>query len=137
DNGRLDVNLAIGAAWVDDFDLYPNSLRYFAGGDGSVRGYTYKELGPKDDKGVVIGGRQMFVTSLEYDHRIAKNWALAVFVDAGNAYNDTLDKLFVGAGFGARWLAPFGALKLDFGWPVSEDAGLGDFQFYIGFGATL
>ncbi len=138
DNGRLDINAAIGAAWVDDFDLYPNSLRFFAGGDGSVRGYVYKELGPTDDKGVVVGGLHLVTASLEYDHRIAKNWALAAFVDAGNAYdNDRLDKLFVGAGFGVRWLAPFGALKIDLGWPVSENAQFSDFQFYIGFGATL
>ncbi len=136
--GRLDINLELGASWVEDFDLYPSSLRFFAGGDGSVRGYSYKELGPRDDKNIVIGGQHLLTLNLEYDHRVAKSWAVAAFVDAGNAFaSDDLGKLFVGAGFGVRWLAPFGALKIDLGWPVSENATLGDAQLYIGFGATL
>ncbi len=137
ENGRIDARLEIGAAWVDDFNIYPVSLRFFAGGDNSVRGYQYESLGPKNDDGVVVGGKQIITGSFEYDHRIAESWVLAGFIDAGNAYNVNLDKTFVGAGAGFRWLAPFGSLRVDLAWPVSEQPGLNDWRIHIGFGATL
>lgn len=137
ENGRIDSRLEIGAAWVDDFNIYPVSLRFFAGGDNSVRGYEYESLGPVNDEGVVVGGKQVITGSFEYDHRIAESWVLAGFIDAGNAYNDNLDKTFVGAGTGFRWLAPFGSLRVDIAWPVSEQPDLNDWRIHIGFGATL
>jgi translocation and assembly module TamA len=137
ENVRIDTRLELGGAWVDDFSVYPASLRYFAGGDDSVRGYTYQALGPVDDTGVVVGGKQVLTTSVEYDHRLAESWVAAIFVDAGNAFNDSLDKIYVGAGAGIRWLAPFGSLRVDLAWPVSEDYDLGDLKVHVGFGATL
>lgn len=137
ENGRIDSRMEIGAAWVDNFDIYPASLRFFAGGDNSVRGYEYESLGPKNDDGVVVGGKQVITYSFEYDHRVAEPWVLASFVDAGNAYNDNLDKTYVGAGVGFRWLAPFGSLRVDIAWPVSEQPELDDWRLHIGFGATL
>jgi len=135
--GRINVRGELGAAWVEDFDKYPNSLRYFAGGDRSIRGYAYKDLGPKDAEGVVIGGKNLLVGSIEYDQRIKGPWVGAGFVDAGNAFNDALDKIYVGAGFGVRWLAPFGSVRFDMAWPVSEDPGLSDVRFHLGLGALL
>ncbi len=137
ENGRLDTRMEIGTAWVDDFTSYPPSLRFFAGGDSSVRGYRYESLGPVNDDNIVVGGKNVFTASAEYDHRVAESWVLAGFVDGGNAYNDTVDKVYVGAGFGVRWLAPFGSLRVDLAWPVSEQPGIGDVRFHIGFGATL
>jgi translocation and assembly module TamA len=137
ENGRIDTRLEIGAAWVDDFSIYPTSLRFFAGGGNSVRGYAYESLSPTDDKGVVVGGKQIFSTSFEYDHRVSESWVIAGFVDAGNAYDNTLDKTFVGAGAGFRWLAPFGSLRVDIAYPVSEQPELSDWRIHIGFGATL
>ena len=61
----------------------------------------------------------------------------AGFVDAGNAYNNSLDNIYVGAGTGFRWLAPFGALQIDFAWPVSENPAVSDLELHLGFGATL
>ncbi len=135
--GRLNLRGDIGLAWVEDFDKYPNSLRFFAGGDQSVRGYGYKDLGPVDADGLTIGGKNLLVGSLEYDHRIMGKWVGAVFVDAGNAFNDRFDELFVGAGGGVRWLAPFGSLRLDIAWPVSENPTAGDFRIHLGLGAVL
>jgi len=135
--GRLKLRGQIGLAWVEDFDNYPNSLRFFAGGDQSVRGYDYNDLGPTDDSGAVIGGKNLLVGSLEYERRIVGKWVGAAFVDAGNAYDDTLDKVFVGAGVGVRWLAPFGSVRVDFAWPVSENPTFNDIQFHLGFGAVL
>ncbi len=137
ENGRIDTRLEIGNAWVDDFDIYPATLRFFAGGDNSVRGYEYESLGPENKNGVSIGGQNVLSGSFEYDHRVAKSWVIAAFVDGGNAYNDTIDKIYVGAGAGFRWLAPFGSLRIDIAYPVSESPGFDGWRLHVGFGATL
>jgi translocation and assembly module TamA len=137
ENGRIDSRLETGAAWVDDFSIYPASLRFFAGGDNSVRGYQYQTLGPTDKQDVVVGGKHVITCSVEYDHRLAESWVLAGFVDAGNAYDDKPEKLYIGSGVGFRWLAPFGSLRVDLAWPVSEQPELGDVRLHVGFGATL
>ncbi|WP_167320742.1 autotransporter assembly complex protein TamA [Desulfocapsa sulfexigens] len=136
-NGRIDTQIEIGTTWVEDFDMYPATLRFFAGGDTSVRGYSYESLGPKNANGVSVGGKNVVTGSLEYDHRVSQSWVLAGFVDAGNAYNDKLGDAYVGAGVGLRWLAPFGSLRIDIAYPVSESPELNDWRFHIGFGATL
>ncbi len=137
ENGRVDSHLEFGTTWVDDYSLYPASLRFFAGGDNSVRGYKYQSLGPVDDNGNSVGGKHVFSSSLEYDHRIAKSWVVSVFADAGDAYDYTIDTIYVGSGFGISWLAPFGSLRINFAWPVSESSDIGDVRLHIGFGATL
>lgn len=137
ENGRLDIRGEIGATWVNDFEQYPNSLRFFAGGDSSVRGYEYQSLGPENSDGIVVGGKNLLVGSVEYDHRVAEKWVVAGFVDAGNAFNEKPDDLYIGAGVGFRWLAPFGALRIDFAWPVSESPQASDMRIHLGFGATL
>ena len=136
--GRFRLAGEVGAAWVENFDKYPTSLRYFAGGDSSIRGYDYKSLGPFDDNGNVTGGRNLLVLSGEYNHRIRKHWLLAGFVDAGNAFNETLDDVNVGAGVGFRWLMEFGSVRVDFAWPVSdEEVAFSDAMLHLGFGAAL
>ena len=127
-----------GFAEVEDFDLYPTSLRFFAGGDSSIRGYDFKSLGPEDENGNVIGGENLAVISAEYNHRVAPQWVVAAFVDGGNAYNDKLDDINVGTGFGFRWVQDFGSLRVDLAWPVSDDdVELGDVMLHLGFGAAL
>ncbi|WP_419603262.1 autotransporter assembly complex protein TamA [Thiolapillus sp.] len=138
--GRLILRGEVGLARVGDYDKYPNSLRFYAGGDNSVRGYDWKSLGSKDEKNNVIGGKQVLTASLEYDHRVAEQWLAAGFVDAGNAFNDNLDHVFVGAGFGARWLSPVGTLWLDFAWPVhkeNDSTSLSDIKVHFGFEVLL
>ena len=134
--GRLNMGLRTGMAWVDKFDQYPASLRFFAGGDNSIRGYKWKELGPKDSKGDVEGGKNIMTGSVEYDYRVLEDWVGALFLDAGNAFNDSIDKIYVGAGAGIRWLSPVGAVKFDCAWPMNEDGRgpkLTSIHFYFGF----
>lgn len=140
DKGRLILRGEVGLANVDDFELYPNSLRFFAGGDQSVRGYDWKSLGPKDKSGQVVGGRNVVSGAIEYNYQVHKEWLVAVFLDAGNAYNSQLDKLYYGAGFGARWFSPVGMIKTDLGWPVNQDdkkTKLDSMVFYLGFEVNL
>ncbi len=138
ENGRFKIHGEFGAAAVEFFEQYPTSLRYFAGGDTTIRGYDYKSLGPEDENGNVVGGKNLLVAGGEYNHRVKKHWLVAGFVDAGNAYNDSLDDIHVGAGAGFRWLMDFGSLRLDLAWPVSnDDLSLGDVILHLGFGAAL
>jgi translocation and assembly module TamA len=138
ERGRLNVASEVGAAWVADFDRYPSSLRFYAGGDQSVRGYKYQALGPKDAEGEVAGGKHLVTGSIEYDHRVLEDWVGAVFVDGGNAFDDELDKLFYSAGVGVRWLSPMGPVRLDFAVPINRDEGNDtEWRIHFGFGAEL
>ncbi|HEX8948698.1 MAG TPA: autotransporter assembly complex family protein, partial [Dissulfurispiraceae bacterium] len=120
DTGRIILRGDFGVTWVGDFPKLPASLRFFAGGDQSVRGYGHKTLGPMNAKGKVIGGRHLVVGSFEYDQRIYKKWGAAVFYDVGNALNKLSDPLKHGAGIGLRWRSPVGMVRLDFARALSE-----------------
>ncbi len=138
--GRFILRGRLGLAGVSDYDSYPNSLRFFAGGDESVRGYRWKELGPKDKDGDVVGGRNVMSATAEYNYRVLDKWVAALFADAGNAFNSSLDKIYVGTGLGVRWLSPVGSVRLDFAWPVNEDGRgmkLSSMKFYFGFEITM
>ncbi len=104
---------SLGTSWAADFDEVPISLRYFAGGDLSVRGYGYKSLGPVNDEGAVVGGKHLVVLSAEYDWMFADPWGMALFVDAGNAFNGSAIELKTGLGLGLRWRSPVGLVGLD------------------------
>ncbi len=122
-NARLLTRLEAGWTIKDDFSDLPFSVRYFAGGDGSVRGYDYKALGPTDVDGNVIGGANKLVGSLEFDAQIYGNWSAAVFVDSGNAFNSFSDmSLKTSVGGGIRWYSPLGPVRFDVGVPLDRDA---------------
>jgi translocation and assembly module TamA len=103
---------SLGTSWSGDFDKVPISLRYFTGGDQSVRGYAFKSLGPTDAAGNVVGGENLLVMSVEYDWMFANPFGMAVFVDSGNAFNGTDISLKTGAGLGALWRSPVGMIGL-------------------------
>lgn len=117
---RVLARLEFGVTEVSDFDQLPASLRFFAGGDNSIRGYDYQSLGPKNAAGKVVGGRYLIVGSLEYEQFVYKNYGVAAFVDFGNAVNDLSDPLEVGTGIGLRWLSPIGLIKFDVAVGVTE-----------------
>ncbi|MFA7388232.1 MAG: autotransporter assembly complex family protein [Thiohalobacteraceae bacterium] len=123
-NGRWIARAQGGTTWTDSFEQLPATLRYFAGGDQSVRGYDFEELGPRDDSGQVIGGRHLVFGSLEYEHRVRGNWGVALFVDTGNAFNSTHQGLETGAGVGLRWRSPIGMVRVDLASAVSRDKSL-------------
>jgi translocation and assembly module TamA len=120
--GRLISRLELGSTWVDEFSEVPASIRYFAGGDNSVRGYDFETLGPRDDEGNVVGGRHLVVGSLEFDTPISENWDAALFVDAGDAFNNE-PKLKQSVGVGVRWHTLVGTIRLDLAVP-SDGSGL-------------
>jgi translocation and assembly module TamA len=118
-NNRLIARGSLGGTWTDAFDDLPSSVRFFAGGSQSVRGYAYHSLGPVDANGNVVGGKYLMTGSIELEHSFADKWGIAVFYDAGNAMNSTSQKLERGAGFGFRWKTPIGPVRVDLAYAVS------------------
>ncbi len=111
----------------------PVSFRFFTGGDNSVRGYAYQSLGPKNDRGDVIGGKHLLVGSIELEGAIGQNWGAAVFYDTGNAFDDFGSlNLAQSAGVGARYYTPVGPVRLD----LARQMGVSDpeyrFHFTVG-----
>ena len=123
DKHRFLGRAQIGAIGTNNYSAVPPSLRFFAGGDQSVRGYDYQTLSPRDRQGNREGGRYMFAGSVEYQYRVAERWRVAAFVDQGNAFNNLSDKMNTGAGFGMRWVSPVGPLRLDLARAFDQDKG--------------
>jgi translocation and assembly module TamA len=116
--GRVILRAALGAMTADDFDELPPELRFFAGGDRSIRGFGYEAIGNRNDAGDIIGGKFLIVLSAEYERYFAKKWGVAAFVDGGDAFlRDDFD-WNIGAGLGVRWKSPVGVVRLDVGMPI-------------------
>ncbi|CAB5535904.1 outer membrane protein assembly factor YaeT [Pseudomonas putida] len=113
----------------------PPSLRFFAGGDQSVRGYDYQSLSPKNSDGDRIGGRYLVAGSAEYQYSVAEKWRVATFIDQGNSFNTLeLPSLKTGVGIGVRWVSPVGPLRLDLARALDEDGG---FRLHFSMGPEL
>jgi translocation and assembly module TamA len=112
-SGSLIVRGEFGAVGSKDKDKVPSTFLFRAGGDQSVRGYGYQQLGVPVD-GAITGGRYLVTASTEYDWWFKPPWGAAVFVDAGNAADNFKDlKPKVGYGVGARWRSPVGPIAVD------------------------
>ncbi|WP_414147612.1 autotransporter assembly complex protein TamA [Erwinia sp. BNK-24-b] len=125
--------------WIEtsDFDRVPPDLRFFAGGDRSIRGYKYKGISPRDDDGKLTGASKLATGSVEYQYNVTGKWWGAVFIDSGEAVNDIAQSNFkTGAGFGVRWQSPVGPIKLDIARPIGDSENR-NLQFYIGLGPEL
>jgi translocation and assembly module TamA len=125
----------LGATLVDQFDKLPTSYRFYAGGINSIRGYAYKELGPKDSVGNVIGGKFLTVISIEFEKAVFDDWGVSVFADSGDAYNPDNIVLKTGVGLGVRWYSPFGPVRVDFAVPLNEADSA--FQIHFAAGARI
>ncbi|MBT2971908.1 MAG: hypothetical protein B6D72_14225 [gamma proteobacterium symbiont of Ctena orbiculata] len=120
---RLLGRLELGATWADELTDLPPSKRFFAGGDNTVRGFGYQDLGPRDDNDEVIGGRNFAVGSIELERHISGKWSAALFADAGNAFDPDYDaETAYSLGLGARWRSPVGPVRIDIarGWVEDE-----------------
>jgi translocation and assembly module TamA len=132
---RLLARFTAGVTASKDFARLPPFVRFFAGGDESIRGFDYESLGPQDAAGNVIGGTNLLVGSLEYERHLRGNFYGAVFVDAGNAFDDTDFDAETGAGIGVKWRSPVGLVRLYLGYPVSADDG--KIRVHVRLGADL
>ncbi len=144
--GRLLLRGELGATDIGNVDHLPASVRFFAGGDASVRGYDYKSLGavaPSKRTGdlEVIGGNNLIVGSIEYDYRLEEsNWVVAAFYDIGNAVDNSDFDLKAGAGLGVRWVSPIGPIRIDVAKaldPIKEDDATRGWRLHISMGPDL
>ncbi|MCQ6259419.1 autotransporter assembly complex family protein [Pseudomonas sp. Q11] len=125
DKHRLLARAQVGGSATNGYKSIPPSLRFFAGGDQSVRGYDYQSLSPENSEGDRIGGRYMVAGSLEYQYSIAQKWRVATFVDQGNSFNSLeLPSLKTGVGVGVRWVSPVGPIRLDLAHALDDDGGI-------------
>jgi translocation and assembly module TamA len=121
ERGRFITRGTLGVTEVRDFTQLPSSLRFFAGGDTSIRGFDFESLGPLGDDGQVEGGRYLAVGSVEYEQMIVGNWGAAIFSDFGNAINSWDDPLGYSVGVGVRWRSPIGLIRIDVAAGISAD----------------
>jgi translocation and assembly module TamA len=117
---RALARLDLGGTVTSQLNDLPPSIRFFAGGDLSVRGYRYRSLGPADSLGNVIGGRVLAVSSLELEQEVIRRFFVAAFFDIGNALDSVSWDLEQGVGGGVRWLSPVGLVRLDLAVALTE-----------------
>ncbi len=135
DKWRIIGRGSLGGILVDSIEDIPPSLRFYAGGANSVRGYRYKTLGPEDESGTVIGGTFLLTGSLEAERAITDLWRASVFYDVGNAMDDLKVDLAHGIGLGVGVALPFGQVRVELAYPLSDE-GSSQF-FYLTVGADL
>jgi translocation and assembly module TamA len=137
DKHRFVMRGQVGWIETNDFNKVPPDLRFFAGGDRSIRGYKYKGISPRNKDSKLIGASKILTGSLEYQYNLTGKWWGAVFVDSGEAVDDIKQSnIKTGAGIGVRWQSPVGSVKLDIAVPVG-DKDTNGVQFYIGLGPEL
>ncbi len=119
-HSRFIARADLGATFVPDFIDLPASIRFFAGGDNSIRGFDLQTVGARNAEGLVVGGKFLTVGSLEYEHRIFGNWSGAVFTDFGSAFDTFSDDFVYSTGAGIRWRTPIGLIRLDLAVAISE-----------------
>ncbi len=136
---RLITRGELGHTFTDALVDLPPSLRFYAGGDRSVRGYEWREVGPRipaipGRKAFALGAKNVITGSVEYEQYFNDSWGGAVFVDSGSAFDDSPD-MRTGVGVGVRWRSPVGPLRVDIARGLDNpDSG---FQLYINIGADL
>ncbi len=131
---RLLIRGEAGVLGTDEFDVLPPSQRFFAGGDRSIRGYAFRDVGPRNADGDVIGGERMVTASVELEQLLFGDFGGALFVDAGDAFDDSPD-LKVGAGLGLRWRSPIGMVRFDVAHPFDDPEN--DYRIHLTIGADL
>lgn len=133
--GRVRVGSIINVARED---LAP-SRRFYGGGGGSVRGFGYQQLGPKDPDTRPIGGRSLTEAAGELRYRFG-NFGVVGFVDAGQVYESSspgLSNIRLGAGIGARYYTNFGPLRLDIATPINRQPGESRINIYVSIGQAF
>jgi len=137
--GRVRLGTIYGAGV---FQIAP-SRRFYSGGGGSVRGYGYQRLGPKDADGDPMGGRGLAEFGLETRIRLKQfggNFGIVPFFDGGSLTNEAMPdfkdwRFAVGAG--VRYYSSFGPIRVDLGFPLNRQKGDGPFAVTVSLGQAF
>lgn len=135
--GRVNMGVVGGEERLE----IPADERLYAGGGGSVRGYSYQSLGPHADS-IPTGGKSLLEVSFENRLRITEKIGMAFFIDGGNSFAETTpssdESLLWGAGVGIRYFTPIGPFRFDIGVPLNRREGVDDaFQIYVSLGQAF
>lgn len=135
--GSLAAGIITGARHRD----VPADERFYAGGGGSIRGYSYQSVGPLVGE-TPYGGRSLLKCSFELRTALTDNVGIVGFLDGGTAYESgnfgSGETFRWGTGLGLRYRTPVGPLRLDVGIPVNRRHGIDDsFQFYLSLGQAF
>ncbi len=134
-NHRFLARASAATTWVDNYDKLPLSLRYYAGGDASVRGYDYQDIAPINEENEPQGGKHLLEASVEYEVPINDSFSWAAFSDFGDAFDEKPEYRF-GIGLGLRWQSPIGPVRVDVARSMI-DPGEGDTQLHLSIGPDL
>src|SRR5690606_32382234 len=118
----------------------PPDRLFFAGGGGSVRGYEYQSISPRDATGALLGGRSLVEMSAELRWRKSDTLGWVAFLDGGAAGSNVeppIEDMRFGAGVGLRYYTGFGPLRADIAVPLDKQTGDADFQVYISIGQAF
>lgn len=138
-NSRLLNLLELGAIITDEFEELPPSERFFTGGSQSVRGYEYKNIGPRNSFDNNIGGKYLLAGSIEVDYLAWGNFGFALFYDFGDANSKSNFSLKTSAGLGFRYRSAIGMVRIDLAHPFDEIDGEDkkDVRLHISIGPDL
>ncbi len=135
---RIAGSAGVGRAYGNSSDI-PLSERFFLGGGDSIRGFEYRDVGPRDSNDEPVGGEASVAGSIEYTFPLVSKIRGAAFFDMGNVYKtpgDFMDGIVASVGMGVRLNLPVGPIKLDYGIPVITDqwteGETGAFSFNVG-----
>ncbi|MCW3797011.1 BamA/TamA family outer membrane protein [Sphingomonas sp. BN140010] len=133
--GRARIGTTLG---IDRFNLAP-SRRFYGGGGGSVRGFAYQQLGPKDPADRPLGGLSLTEAAAEVRYRFG-DFGVVGFIDMGQVYEDRVPSfrgLRTGVGIGGRYYTSFGPLRFDVATPLGRKPGESRFNIYISIGQAF
>jgi translocation and assembly module TamA len=136
------LRLSLGAIAGDEAKLLPTSMRFFSGGGGSIRGYRYQSIGPRNYKDKPAGGGFITETSGEIRWRFSETMGITAFVDGGMLY-DELDMTYLGknllwgGGLGFRYYTPVGPFRVDIATPLNPRPYDPQIQLYISLGQSF
>lgn len=136
---RLLLRASVGAVATKDFVSIPPSLRFYAGGEDSVRGFAYNSLGPlavPSDPDSNTGGRYLLILSAEVERKLYEKISGVVFFDAGNTSLTTKIPLAFGTGVGIRYKTPIGNFRLDLAKPLNMTPKT-HWRVHVNFGTDL
>ncbi|WP_371345825.1 autotransporter assembly complex family protein [Ancylobacter sp. IITR112] len=134
--GRMAAGSIVGAGLYD----VPPQRRFYVGGGGSLRGYDYQSASPRNEEGVVIGGRSFFEASLEARLRVTDTIGVVPFFDMGSAFASEwpdFDGMKYSAGIGLRYYTAIGPLRVDLAFPLNPGPEDGDFGVYVSLGQAF
>ncbi|AWM26732.1 membrane protein [Sinorhizobium fredii USDA 205] len=135
--GKLGAGVLVGG---DELSDIPATRRFFLGGGGSVRGYSFQEISPRNADNEETGGRSYVNGSLEVRIAVTDTIGIVPFIDAGSVSTGTtpdFSDIRAGAGIGLRYATPFGPIRLDFAVPLKKYPGGTEYGIYAGIGQSF